>query len=56
MLLALAVGNSLGWLTSVLRVVIAIGSGVLVWLVLVYHVDDYWLFFPLNELLKVFFE
>lgn len=50
---ALAVGHSLGWLRRTSHDVLAAACGIAVWVLLVSTVDDYWLFFPVNELLSL---
>ncbi len=53
-LLAIAIADSRGWLTSSLRVGITVAVGVISWWVAINVIDDYWLFFPLGELLELF--
>jgi hypothetical protein len=51
-LLALAIGHSLGWITNRKRAFFASLLGLAIWLPCVLAVDDYWLFFPLRQLYK----
>lgn len=49
-LLSLAIGYSFHWLRSKSRLSICLSSGVLIGLLMVLFVDDYWLFYPLFKL------
>jgi hypothetical protein len=50
--LALAIGFTTGWIRGYIGELLAAASGIVSWACAVRWIDDYWLFFPLNELLS----
>lgn len=48
-LLALAIGHSAGWIHSAKQSLVAIAASLVIWLVVLLTVDDYWVFWPVFQ-------
>ncbi len=47
-LLALAIGHTAGWIHSIKQSLVAVAIGLVIWVVVINTVDDYWVFFPFD--------